>query len=285
MVSNKEGENAMRNSEERFRVFWRILFDVTRRPRLRKEWTLWDVSGPVTKRLDRRVERLNWSPEGGAQIEADKVVFAGGYLRCEDKTPHPDHINYLFGITLDPEGLSRANQGENVSVWAEVYLPDEDGTFPLFYYPQNGADYLALSVVVGASNNRGIHWKIADLSVMESLSYTIDDTVNPKPYLIDDEDGPWHRVKVRQDYWSGDNYFEFLVDSIPRSGSNIGPDGDFVFNIPPDIPKTKDFYIGRVRDPGNYRKWLTLHGELRQLEFDPNDSCTSCHVTEEVAKQ
>lgn len=271
------------------KVFWRILLDVVcGHVLLRKEFTVWDLTSPARSvRLSNGTISLRWEPVGQVYVHNDRVEFREGYLKCYDV---PVNIqNWFKDWYIRGGNLSKVNEGENVSVSAEVSLPVPYKLFPIFYYPQNSTGlYLALWVedmhpeVNSSQTNQSIFWKIER-----------EGCKNSNVYHIAGRDG-WHRVRVRQDQdWTKDltgqtiNYFEFFVDSIPRGGNNlVTSTGDFEFEA-----TDKVFYIGRIPDPAhscnsdpswlpdpdNPADWRILNGDLRHLVFDPNDSCTSCN--------
>lgn len=254
--------------EPNWRIFWRIIFDVFNgAPRLQLEMTLWERF--TFKRLGWRVEDLasGITPIGTVYFVNDRAVFFGGYLECAIYlNQYAQELLYSAGIDIPFESAlgdrSASLDGENVSIRADVTLYGQSGrtAFPLFYFPQHDKYDVSINGVrliesVSSGGDRTIEWEISNQVLTSNSSFTLE------------EFNAQHGLRVRQDRdtASGDDVYEFLVDSIPLGSQTAAPK-EHVFSGDPQT-----FYIG-----GTPAYPDGLFGEIAHLEFDPNSSCTNC---------
>ena len=249
--------------EEDWKIFWRITFDVFNgSPRLQLEMTLWKRF--LFQRLGRLVDDLapGITPIGTAYYVDDRAVFFGGYLECAiDLNSHARELLVLARIDVNTEEVlgqaSTSLHGENVSIRADVVLYGQSAkvAFPIFYFPQPDTNGIRLVESVAGGGGRTIEWEISNQVLPSNPNFALE------------EFNAQHGLRVRQDKdtASGDDVYEFLVDSIPLDSQTAAPK-EHLFSGDPQI-----FYIGKTPDHPD-----GLFGEIAHLEFDPNSSCTNC---------
>jgi hypothetical protein len=266
-----------------WKVFWKIIFDVVGgQVILKEELTLWDNIHPASVdppvRLDRTVKDLTCEPIGEVQIENDHAVFAGGYIKATsfDKQAYVDELQQAGIVTsVGPPTLDgiTAIVGETVAIRADVWLEPASRS-PIFHYPQPDLNPgVELSRYYNEKEDYyTLAWSISGNPLPRGNSY------RSHGYQLDDADG-WHRLRVRQGEENGAPVFDFTVDSIPLGSRVVEATVKQIVPVLPGVhlfePAAQTFYIGAT--PGHLQQFGEgLHGKIRHLEFDPNDSCGSC---------
>jgi hypothetical protein len=261
-----------------WKVFWKIIFDVVDgQVILKEELTLWDNVHPDPPvRLHRQIEPLKNDLIGDYLIEQDRVVFKGGYIKAQSADKQ-EYINYLDqeGILPSPStpilGGVAEIVGETVSIQADVWL-EPFSRSPIFHYPQgpNLNPGVELSRFYNETKDYYyLAWSISGNPYPRGFPYH-----SPNGYKLDDADG-WHRLRVRQGGGTGAPVFDFIVDSIPLGSRAVQATAKQVEPVLTGVhlfePASQTFYIGAT--PGHLSQFGDgLHGEIRHLEFDPNDS-------------
>lgn len=281
------------------RSFWRIIFDPSNpekpaagsqlKPMLHLEIVIWDMDDFT--RYGRSITRIDFvkHPAPGNVTIADGVAhFDGGWIeatfdRGALEAALMAGINQFLEQELGVTGeLSEPVEDWNISIVAEVNLPAEPGedrACPIFYMEQPSPRLSVIEKGMGVKHGvwlietitngdeRRVEWSISGDYHAPGTHFVLQNVS-----LTEEVPPQFHRVRVLQDYdtASKSHVYEILADTMELGNEPANPSHHLFYT------DKRDFYIGAM--PDGMGGFTGLLGDISYLEFDPNNSCTSCPV-------